>query len=39
MKTTSKKLFEQKKAKGSTKKSAKDLSYVSRINPFPKFDW
>lgn len=39
MKQTSKKLSEQKKARGNTKKTAKDMSYVSRVNPFPKFDW
>ena len=39
MKQTSKKLSEQKKAHGNSKKTAKDMTYVSRINPFPKFDW
>jgi hypothetical protein len=38
MKQTSKKLSEQKKARG-TKKTTEDMSYVTRINPFPKFDW
>jgi hypothetical protein len=39
MKQTSKKLHEQKKVRENTKKAIKDMSYVSRINPFPKFDW
>ena len=38
MKQTSKKLSEQKKARENTKKT-EDMSYVNRINPFPKFDW
>lgn len=39
MKQTSKKLAEQKKARGKIKKTAKEVTYVSRVNPFPKFDW
>ena len=38
MKQTSKKLAEQKAARGNTKKSTK-YTYTPKINPFPKFDW
>ena len=36
MKQTSKKLAEQKAARGNTKKST---PYIPKINPSPKFDW
>jgi hypothetical protein len=38
MKQTSKKLAEQKAARGNTKRSTQ-YQYIPKINPFPKFDW
>jgi hypothetical protein len=29
----------KKAVHGNSKKTAKDMTYVSRVNPFPKFDW